>query len=423
MHPNIGQDARTEPLVHDALQITEQETSMELTPRAELDDRITRLQGKLVAAKDAEAVFIFQAADMFYFAGTVQDAWLVIARDGPPLLLVRRSLERAKSESSLEHILPLGDPREIPALLARHGLGGLKRVGLEFDVLPVQHYARVGRLFPTMPFVDASMLIREVRAIKSAYEVSCIRRAAAIQDRMAARMREVLKAGMTELELAAEIEAEARRRGHQGIVRTRRFNMECFYGHLLSGESGTVPSWLDAPTGGLGVSPAFGNGASTRRIQPHEPILLDYVGTCDGYLSDQTRLFSLGSLPGDLAKGYAACLTIHEDILASLRPGMKAGEVFARAAALAERLGYGDRFMNTGPAQVSFVGHGIGIELDEIPQLARGSNATLRVGMTLAVEPKIVFPGRGIVGVEDTILVTDEGPECLTFTPREIVVL
>lgn len=394
-----------------------------LTPRGELDHRIARLQAKLLAARDVEAVFIFQAADMFYFTGTVQDAWLVIGREGPPLLLVRRSLERARAESALEHILPLEDPREIPRLLAGHGLGWLKRVGLEFDVLPVQQYARVGRLFPTMQFVDASMLIREVRMLKSEYEVSCIRRAASMQDAMAGRMKEILRSGMTELELAAEIEAEARRRGHQGIVRTRRFNMECFYGHLLTGESGAVPSWLDAPTGGVGVSPAFGNGAGTRRVQPHEPILLDYVGICDGYISDQTRLFSLGCLPEDLVKGYEACLSIRQDILANLRPGVKAGEVYARAVALAETLGYGDRFMNAGPAQVNFVGHGVGIELDEVPHLARGSSVVLQAGMTLAVEPKIVFPGLGIVGVEDTVLVTDGDPDCLTFTPREIAVL
>ncbi len=396
---------------------------MELTPRSELESRIARLQARLVAASDAEAVFIFQAADLFYFTGTTQDAWLVIGREGPPLLLVRRSLERARAESALEHILPLENPREIPRLLAGHGLGGLKRVGLEFDVLPVQQYARVGRLFPTMQFVDASALIRDVRMIKSPYEIACIRRAAAIQDRMAAKLRDVVRPGMTELALAAEIEAEARRHGHQGIIRTRRFNMECFFGHLLSGENGAIPSWTETPTGGTGLSPAVGNGVGRRRIQPHEPILLDYAGACDGYHADQSRLFSLGALADDLVRAHQACLDILAEVLANLRPGAKAGEIFARAVALAERLGYADRFMNTGPAQVSFVGHGVGVELDEIPYLAAGTNLTIEAGMTLAVEPKIVFPGRGIVGVEDTVLVTTGDPEFLTVTPRELVVL
>ncbi len=396
---------------------------MELTPRSELESRIARLQAKLVAANDAEAVFIFQAADMFYFAGTAQDAWLVIGREGPPLMLVRRSLERARAEAALDHILPLGNPREIPKLLASHGVGGLRRVGLEFDVLSVEQYARVGRLFPTMQFVDASRLIREVRMVKSPYEVARIRIAALIQDRMAAKLQEVVTPGMTELELAAEVEAEARRYGHQGIIRTRRLNMECFFGHLLSGENGAVPSMMESPTGGTGLSPAFGNGVSTRRIQPHEPILLDYAGACDGYHSDQARLFSLGGLPEDLVRAHEACLRILEEVLATLRPGVKASEAFVRAQGLAERLGYGNHFMNTGPAQVSFVGHGVGVELDEIPYLAKGSDLIVEAGMTLAVEPKIVFPRRGVVGVEDTILVTTGDPEFLTVTPRDLVIL
>jgi Xaa-Pro dipeptidase len=396
---------------------------MELTPRSELETRTGRLQAKLAAVGDAEAVFIFQAADMFYFAGTVQDAWLVIPREGPPLMLVRRSLERSQVESALEHILPLANPREIPKLLAAHGLGGLKRVGLEFDVLPVQQYARVGRLFPTMQFVDASQLIREVRMTKSAHEVGCIRRAAMIQDRMAAKLREALKPGMTELELAAEIEAEARRHGHQGYIRARRFNLECFYGHLLSGENGAVPSWMDSPTGGTGLSPAFSTGLGVRRIQANEPVMLDYAGAVDGYHSDQTRVFSLGPLPQDMAQGHAACIEILEKTLNSLRPGIKASEVFALAQATASQLGYADRFMNTGPAQVAFVGHGVGVELDEIPYLAAGSDLAIEAGMVLAVEPKIVFPGRGIVGVEDTVLVTTGDPEVLTITPRELAIL
>jgi Xaa-Pro aminopeptidase len=160
-----------------------------------------------------------------------------------------------------------------------------------------------------------------------------------------------------------------------------------------------------------------------RRIQPHEPILLDYAGALDGYHSDQARLFSLGALPENLVAGYRACLDILEEVMAALRPGASANDVFARAAALAGRLGYADRFMNARPAQVRLVGHGVGVELDEIPYLGAGPNLTIQAGMTLAVEPKIVFPSRGIVGVEDTILVTSGDAEYLTFTPRELVIL
>jgi Xaa-Pro aminopeptidase len=274
-----------------------------------------------------------------------------------------------------------------------------------------------------MQFVDASPLIRQLRMVKSPYEVERIRRAARIADRMAQRMRVVLRAGMTELELAAEIEAEARRHGHQGAVRARRFNQAFHYGHLLSGESGAVPSSHESATGGTGLSPAFGNGAGAHCIQPHEPVVLDYVGVAEGYHADQTRLFAIGGLPADMAAAFGACLEILEDSLSHLRPGIRAGDLYARAAALADRLGYADRFMSTGAAQVRFIGHGVGLELDELPVLAKRSDLLLEPGMTLAIEPKIVFPGRGVVGIEDTVLAVNGNPECLTFTPRELVVV
>jgi Xaa-Pro dipeptidase len=396
---------------------------MDTIPGPELAGRIGRLQQQLCDTADAEAVIVRQDVDLLYFSGTAQDAWLVIPRDGPPLLLVRRMLERARQESALDRIVPYSSGREIPALLAEHGLGRLRRVGLEFDVLPVEQYARIGRLFPTMQFVDASPLIRRVRMAKSPYEVERIRAAARIADRMAQRMREVLRPGMPELELAAEIEAEARRHGHQGLVRTRRLNQALHYGHLLSGENGAVASAQESATGGTGLSPAFGNSVGRRRIQAHEPVVLDYVGVFEGYHADQTRLFTIGALPADMTQALDACVEILEDALAHLRPGIRAGEVYGRAVALADRRGYADCFMNTGAAQVSFVGHGVGLELDEIPVLARQSELMLEPGMTLAIEPKIVFPGRGVVGVEDTVLVTAGPPECLTITPRELVVL
>jgi Xaa-Pro aminopeptidase len=399
------------------------EASFHRVPRAELESRIARLQARLAAAGDAEAVFVFQAADLLYFTGTAQDAWLVIPLEGRPLLLVRRSFERAREESLLDDILPLPSRREVPARLASRGWKGLRRVGLEFDVLPLEHYVRLGRMFPTLQFVDVSRLIRETRMIKSPYEVERLRTAAKIQDRMAARLRQTLRDGLTELEVAAEVEAEARRLGHQGLIRTRRFNFDMFYGHLLSGESGVAPSYVESPTGGRGISPAFGSGAGPRRIRRHEPVMLDYVAVWEGYHSDQTRLFSVGELPAPLVRAYDACLAIHDAVLERLRPGVRAAEVYGQAAQVAARLGYADGFMNTGAAQVKYVGHGVGVELDETPVLGQGSDVTLETGMTLAVEPKIGCPGAGVVGLEDTVLLTSGEPEILTVTSREIAIV
>lgn len=395
---------------------------MEHIPKGELGDRYSRLQAKMASA-GLNAVFILQNADLFYFAGTVQDAFLCIPCEGLPLFFVRRDYERARAESALDYIYPFQSLKQIPDLLKGQGVEKLERVGLELDVLPVNHYFRIQNAFSGVKFADASFLIRRVRAIKSPYEIGLMRRAAHICDLMACILPRVVKVGMTELELAAEIEAEARRHGHQGFVRFRRFNHESFYGHLLAGESGAIPAYIDSATGGSGLSPAFGQGPGSHRIQAHEPILLDYPGVYQGYLADQSRLFAIGGLPEDLGRAYGAALKILEEVIRHLKPGASSEAVYKAAVALAEELGYSAYFMNYGTAQVPHIGHGIGSEIDEFPFLARGFNMALEPGMTIAVEPKLVFPGRGVVGIEDTFLITDGGCESLTFSGRDLVIL
>ncbi len=395
---------------------------METTPKWELEERNLRLQRRM-ASSGLDAVFIVQNADLFYFTGTVQEGLLFIGCEGPPLFLVRRSYERAVAESALEHIQSFQSLKEAADLVKGHGLRHLKRVGLELDVLPVIQYQRLERVFPGIEFVDASPIIRQVRAVKSPYEIGLMREAADICDIMACHLREIVKEGMTEIELAADIEAEARRSGHQGFVRFRRFNHESFYGHLLAGENGAIPAYIDASTGGRGPSPAFGQGAGNRRIQAYEPILLDYPGAYKGYLADQSRLFAIRGLPDDLVRAYDVTLEIYNEILQRIRPGARSDDIYKAAVALAEKLGYQEFFMNYGAAQVSYIGHGVGTEIDEFPFLARGFEMTLEEGMTIAIEPKLVFPGRGVIGIEDTILINREGCESLTFSDRELGIL
>lgn len=395
---------------------------MTSTPKPELDGRISRLQAE-IRREGLDGALILQNADLFYFAGTVQEAFLFIPAQGEPVLLVRKGYERARQESALEAIVPYRTPKEIPDLLKAQGVPRLSRIGLEFDVIPVFNYQRLCKIFPLVSFADASPLIRKVRAVKSPYEIEKMRKAAHVSDLMAQRLKEVVRVGMAEVELAAELEYVARKAGHQGIIRFRRFNQEVFFGHLLTGESGTVPSYLESASGGWGPNPAIGTGASWKRIQAHEPIILDYLGTSDGYLADQARTFAIGGLPDDLVKAYEAAFTIYEETKGYLRPGVKAEEVHEVAADLAGRRGYGEFFMNSGATQVGYVGHGVGLELDEYPFLAKGFDMALEVGMTVALEPKIVLPRLGMVGIEDTFLITEGDPEPITFTDRHLCIL
>jgi len=393
---------------------------MRYTPREELAQRTLRLQN-LLRGKGIDGALIVQNADLFYFAGVVQRAHLFIPAEGKPLLLVKKSYARAGQESTLENVVPLDNPRELPAALASHGCGRPACLGLELDVLPVNEYLRYQKMFPTAKIVDVSPLIRQVRMVKSAYELELLKNAAALGREMFSRVREVLREGMTEVELAGQLEAFYRRHGHQGYVRTRSFNMELVYGHLLAGESCAVPSFLDSPTGGSGLNPSFPQGSGFRAIRRDEPVLIDYVAVLDGYMVDQARIFCLGRLPDKLVRAHRAALEIQELLKEKGRPGAICGELYDLAVGVAEKYGLAEYFMGY-PEPVSFVGHGVGIELDELPVIARGFPAPLEEGMVLALEPKFVFP-EGAVGVENTFVVTPHGLETLTVFEEEIIYL
>jgi len=268
---------------------------------------------------------------------------------------------------------------------------------------------------------DISIPIRMVRAVKSAYELDLIRQAAAFSDQVAETLPQLLKVGKTEIETAGMVEAQARRLGHQGIVRMRLWGAEMFYGHLMSGPAAAVPSFLASPTGGASVSAAVAQGPSFRKIQRNEPILFDYVFAWKGYISDHTRIFAIGRLPQALMDAHAHMLDLQEQIKAMATPGTTAGELYSAAVSIAERQGIGSHFMGAGPDRIRFIGHGVGLELDEYPILAKGQKTELEEGMVIALEPKLIFPGKGVVGIENTHVVTQTGLDQLTRAEQQIV--
>jgi Xaa-Pro aminopeptidase len=294
---------------------------------------------------------------------------------------------------------------------------------MELDVLPTNLFFTYQDILGDTEIVDISHQIRLVRAVKSPYEVDILRRAARLADVVTRGMTDFLREGVSEVELAGQLEAVARRLGHQGIVRMRLWNNELFYGHLMAGDDAAVPSYLSSPTGGTGLSPAVAQGSSLRPIQRHEPVLMDYVFALDGYLVDQTRIFAIGGLPDELVAGHKAMLKVQEALRGAAKPSATGGELYDLAMGLAAELGYGQHFMGHGDERIPFVGHGVGLELDEYPFLARGQKMPLEKGMVIALEPKLIYPGLGVVGIENTHLVTDDGLETLTVSEEDIIIV
>jgi Xaa-Pro aminopeptidase len=392
------------------------------TPKAELEQRIINLK-EYLKKENIDGALILQRVDLFYFTGTIQLAHFYIPAEGDPVLMVRKSYDRAKAESSIEKILHLKRPSDIPDILKANGHVLPATLGLELDVLPTNMFFSFQGIFKNPQIVDISPAVRLIRAVKSPHEIDLMRRAAALSDQVAEWVPNILRAGMTELELAGKIEAESRRLGHQGVLRMRLWGGEMFYGHLLSGASGAVPSFLSSPTGGAGASPAVAQGPGFKTIQRHEPVLVDYIFAYNGYLSDHSRIFSLGALAAELQDGHAAMLEVQQLVKNAAKPGVKSGDLYNRALEKTKELGYADHFMGIGNESVRFVGHGIGLEVDEYPFLAAGQPLELQAGMTIALEPKLVFPGKGVVGIENTHLVTADGLEQFGRFPEDIIVV
>jgi Xaa-Pro dipeptidase len=225
---------------------------------------------------------------------------------------------------------------------------------------------------------------------------------------------QALREGMTELELAGRVEAAARRAGHQGVVPMRGWNQGLFFGTLSSGEASALQSFPDIPLAGEGPSPASPVGAGRRRIVAGEPVILDYVAALDGYLCDQTRTLAIGPLPDKFARAHEAAVAILTTVQAAIRPGETPQALYRRALELSKEFGVAEHFMGHGPLRARYLGHGVGLELDEWPILAEGWTQPLEVGQVFCVEPKIAFPGEGAVGIEDQFAVTAGGAERLS---------
>jgi Xaa-Pro dipeptidase len=396
---------------------------MRITPTSELEYRFRKLQQHM-AVEGLDAVIIVQNADLFYFTGTIQSGNLYVPLEGEPLYMVRKDFLRARMESGLKEVVPFSSMKDIPMVLANHGYPQPKRIGMELDVLPVNFFERYRNIFTQGEFSDATPLIRKVRMIKTNYEIQIIKDAAHQVDKVCRRAREIIREGMSDLELAAELEFTARKEGHQGLLRMRAFNAELFYAHVFSGADSAVPAYMDTPLGGMGPSPAFGQGAGYKKIRRNEPIIVDFAGCLDGYMVDQTRVFVIGALSDRLKRGYADMMQIQERMITLAESRAKWGDIYDECLSLAVDQGYADSFMGNKGAQVSFIGHGIGIEIDEYPFLARGfKEMTLEPGMVFAFEPKVVFPGEGAVGIENTFYLTDHGLKLLTYSDQELGIL
>jgi Xaa-Pro dipeptidase len=392
-------------------------------PSAEIERRVRRFQAALAGAGIDVAILI-QNSDLFYFTGTIQQGQLLVPASGEPVYLVRKDLDRARRESPLPDLRPIDSLRELPGVLAALGIAAQAVVGMELDVVPVSLFRRYESLLRQGEIRDCSSLIRQLRSVKSSYELGLMAEAAQIVDRGVRAAAEALREGMTELELSTHVETAMRVAG-QGIVRFRAFNEELPFGNVSAGPTAAMPGFSGMPLTAAGPSAATGQSAGWHRIRRGEPVVVDMVGCAGGYLADQTRILSIGPLPADMAEGYRLCVEVQELVVGAAKVGVACGALYQLAVEhVTERLraaGLRATFMGAPNNEVPYLGHGLGVELDELPVLARGFKTPLEKDQVIACEPKLIFPERGVVGIENTWRVTEKGLERITVSPEQVL--
>ena len=388
-----------------------------MTPSSEIDRRIALLREQL-RARELDGALLLQAVDVLWLAGTRQNASLWVPVEGEPLLLVRKSVERARAESPLARVVPFPPSKELASLL-----GPGRRIGLTLDVVPVAVQQFWTRALPGVAWTDVSGAVRDLRTVKSPWEIERMRATARLLSGVLAELPSFLRPGMREVDLAAEIEVRLRRAGNEGSPRVRGFNQEFFMGLAIAGGAATSPSYFDGPVTGRGLSASSPLGASVDPIGRDVPVLCDYTAIKDGYVTDMTRIAVCGRLAPELVRAFDVARAIQDELGAALVPGAIPSALFARAVERAAEAGLGDRFMGPPGAQARFVGHGVGLELDELPVLAPGFDAPLRAGQTIALEPKFVFPGQGAIGIENTWVVGERGGERLSTLSDDLLVV
>ncbi len=391
-----------------------------LVPESDIRSRIKQLQNWLLS-QDLDGALLFQHVDIYYFSGTLQRSILFVPAEGRPLLMVIKSMERAKNESPLSTILPIRGRGGLFPTLTDYNYTKLDRVGLELDVLPAAHYLWFVKHFPKAEIVDVSMGIRQLRMIKSSYEIEQLRRAAVITDKGYQTIRGLIREGMTELEIDGLLFSIARQQGHMGRMRMRGWNQEMINAHVFTGPDGAAVSCGETPSNGMGVTPALPQGPGWGRVTRNQPIYIDYGVVIGGYHCDQTRTLVLGDLEPTLSKAHACSKEILETLEAQITPGMPCRDIYEEAKKIAAQRGFADHFMGFGEGQVKFLGHGLGLEIDEFPVFAAKFDMPVQEGMVFALEPKFSFPGVGIVGIEDDYRVTAKGVERLTVTEQDVM--
>lgn len=382
----------------------------------ELRKRWNALQQAL-AREGGDAILITTNVNLFYVSGRIFSGAAYVRPEGDPLFFVRRPVGLKGG-----NVIYIRKPEEIVGHLQQRGIPIPAKLFFETDSISYNEYRRYEKIFDPRVVCNGTQLLRGVRSIKTIYEIGRIMRSGVLHARLYERIPSLYRPGMTDTELSIEIERESRRLGSLGIFRIFGQSMEIFMGSLLAGDNADAPSPYDFALGGAGLDASLPVGGNGTPLTDGTSVMVDMGGNFTGYMTDMTRVFSVGKLTDRAYKAHDTALEIQRRIEQTAAPGVPAADLYNLAVRIAADAGLSDYFMGH-RQQAGFIGHGIGIEINEAPVLAPRSKEALVPGMVFALEPKFVIPSVGAVGIENSFLVTDNGIEKLTHCEEAIVPL
>ncbi len=382
--------------------------------------RLAGLQHR-IRERGLAGALLHVSRDIFYYTGTAQPGWLAVLPDDA-FLFIRSGLafahqqcrldqDRAVREGSLEKIIARG---------FGEGING-QVIGAELDVMPVPQYRKLQQLTGPAELVDVSVDILNQRMIKDADEIAIIERATAALDAGHNAAVANWRPGMSELEASAVVEDGQRRAGHEGVYFIRLPDFSMGRGPFASGDNIGRISGVVFTISGAGLSAAVPAGATRRTMEAGDLVIVDIPTCVEGYHGDQTRTYCLGEPTKKMRQVYRALRRTADRLIADIRPGMTAGAVFARACSHAGDVGLQDSFLGFPDGRrAHFVGHGVGLELNEPPLLSRDGREKIREGMVLAIELHVCDPEAGMLKLEDMVVVEKDMCRLLTVSSRDL---
>ena len=382
-------------------------------------DELTRRQERVRSLMKADAsrpdaLLITDYANIFYLTGRVFAGQIYLPLEGEMICFVRRPVD-LEGDGTVR----IRKPEEMAQTI---GLNAPARLGLELDITAWSAVKRLSAVFPEAEIVNASPIMRMARAVKTDLEIERVRRSGVAHEEVYSRIPRLYSEGMTDLQLQVEIERESRLKGCLGMFRISGTSMETFMGSLIAGDNADAPSPYDFAMGGAGLDPSLPVGANDSTILPGNTVMVDLNGNFTGYMTDMSRVYSLGEISELARKAHQCSIDIHRMIAKAAVPGTPAKALYEMALELVKERGLESYYMGH-RQQAGFIGHGVGIEINELPVIAPRSRDIIERNNVIALEPKFVIPHTGPVGIENTYRVTDTGLECLTNSPEEIISL